>query len=110
MGRKPITDSEITIAICYGIMNVWDFSYKRRLEWEIWAAKFQPCPTCPAPSYSPCLNMTDIKSIRAGKKINPRQNKRAHDSRIDWNRLLNGLKSRGYYRPAIETQVRNQVR
>lgn len=102
---KKITEPEIVMAICYTTMNSWDFTYARRLEWEIWAAKWRVCPTCGAGVGEPCMNLSDKRADRT----QVRRNKRPHDERIDWGRLLEGLKQRGYYRPAIEKQVRNRV-
>jgi hypothetical protein len=112
MGR-PITEDQINMVLCYSMMSAWDFSYSRRLEWEIYGSRHQPCPTCFSPPHQSCLNMSDVKynSTRptTGKR-QVRQNKRPHDSRIDWLIILQGLKKRGYYRASIEAQVRRQVR
>lgn len=112
MPRKPLTEAEIEMAICYSVMTTWNFSYTKRLEWEVWAAAHRPCPTCHEPAKAWCLNMGDLhyNLNHPGADRPVRPNKRPHDRRIDWTRLLNGLKERGYYRPAIEAQVRKQVR
>jgi hypothetical protein len=103
---RAIEEEDIEMAICYSIMTAWSFNYTQRLEWEIWAAKHQTCPTCFSSPHHRCVHMGDIKA----KKLPPRVNKRPHPLRVDWTRLLNGLKQREYYRPAIEAQVRKMVR
>ena len=106
MPRESLTPRELETAICYSIMNAWDFTYTRRLEWEIWASKNHPCPDCQSPEYKPCVHLGELKR---GLE-NPAVNKRPHDARVDWTQLLNGLKQRGYYREVIEREVRKRVR
>lgn len=106
MGRKPLNEDQIVVAICYSVMEAHKFNYQRRLDWEIWGAKTHECPTCHSSPFFPCVNMAHIRS----GALNPRANKRPHAERINWGMILNGLKSRGLYTPALETQVRNQVR
>lgn len=101
---KTYTEYEILMAICYSTMTSWEFGYQRRLEWQIYASRHRSCTVCKADPNSPCLNLSDI---RYGKE--PRVNKQPHDSRIDWGRLLDGLKERGYYRPVIEHQTRRRM-
>lgn len=98
---RNLNEAEIIMATCYQTMSAWDFNYARRQEWIIWAARHRRCPTCSSPPHSPCVNMADKK---AGKT--PRINKQPHDLRIDWGRLLEGLKRRGYYRANIEAKIR----
>lgn len=100
--RKALKIEDIEMAICFSVMTAWDFDYTKRLEWEIFAARHQECPDCQAPPNHRCYNLSD--------KTRTKLNKRPHDIRVDWTRLLNGLKQRGYYRPAIEAQVRKMAR
>lgn len=58
----------------------------------IWAARDQVCPECKARPNRPCLHLGDIK-----KKISePKQNKWPHSSRVNWAKLMDALRSRGY--------------
>lgn len=81
-------------------------NYSRTLEWQIYGAKHRVCPTCLSPQNKPCLNMADIKA----KRPHPRVNRTPHEDRIDWDWILQGLKTRGYYRKIIEDSVRRQLK
>lgn len=76
---------------CLEAMSKAGMNYYRRLEWFIWSAIKRPCPTCSRPPGAPCVNMTDVKASRG-----PRQNRSPHDPRIDWPKIYDGLKQRGY--------------
>lgn len=101
---RVYTEWEVTMAICYSTMKSWDFSWARRRDWVIYASRHRSCTVCKAEPNQPCMNLHDV---RYGNK--PRVNKQPHDSRIDWDRLLEGLKMRGYYRPAIEHLTRKRM-
>lgn len=101
--KRELNETEVVMATCFAIMRAWQFNYNRRREWVIWASRHHRCSRCNSPEYSPCLNLADKKHGKI-----PRINRQPHDERIDWGKLLNGLKKRGYYRPQIEQQVRNQ--
>lgn len=103
MPHKQYTEREIVMAICIQIMRAWGMKGPRRREWMIWASKHQICPDCLSPAGRSCLNMADIRQ----KRPEPRDNRNPHDKRVDWDRMLNGFKERGYYKPALETTVRN---
>lgn len=103
---RPYTEFEVTMMVCHAVMKAWDFDYQRRKSWFIWASKHRVCPTCLSPEHLPCLNMSDIKRGAPEPKVN----KVPHDDRVDWHRLLEGLKQRGLYRPVIENQVRKRVK
>jgi hypothetical protein len=103
--NKEATESQVLMAICYRTMSSWNFDYHRRLEWEVWAAKHQPCPGCPANTGEQCVNLVDVRLNKFPRRLN----KRPHDERVDWARLLSGLKQRGYYRASIETIVRREL-
>ena len=105
MPRKEYTEYDIVMAICIQTMQAWGFQTPKRQEWTGWAAYHQVCSVCLSPPNMPCLNMADVKLNRP----EPRENKNPHDPRVDWNRMLSGFKNRGYYKPAIEAQVRNWV-
>jgi hypothetical protein len=98
---RQLNEAEIVMAICFRTMSAWDFDYSRRREWVIWASRHHSCRVCGSPDFSPCVNLADKK---LGKV--PRINRQPHDERVDWARLFNGLKERGYYRPVIEQQIR----
>lgn len=97
-------ETEIVMSICFTTMSAWGFDYARRLQWVIWASRHHHCRVCYSPEFSPCVNLADVKQGKV-----PRVNRRPHDERVDWGRLLNGLKDRGYYKPAIEAQVRKRT-
>lgn len=104
MGKtREAAEAEMTVAICYGIMKAWEFDYHRRLEWEIFGSRARECPDCGRAPNMPCVNLADLFQ---GKE--PRINKRPHANRIDWRRVLDGLKFRGYYKGSIENQVRRR--
>jgi hypothetical protein len=71
-------------------MNVCGFNNIRRKEWFIWAAKPQACDACGAPAYSPCMNLNTRKKNIEKPTAWP------HEGRVDWARMLQGLKDRGY--------------
>ena len=103
---NKLTEDEIVQAVCYAMMNAWQFNYHRRREWVIWSARQRVCPVCSVPAYSPCLNMAEVKrGVMA-----PSVNRQPHDPRIDWNQVLEGLQQRGYYRKTIEKQTRDAIR
>lgn len=106
MGTREYSEYEMTMMICLRTMRAWEFSTQVRGQWMIWAAKYQVCPTCLSPVGKPCLNMMDIRN----KKPEPRINLWPHDPRVDWNKVLEGLKYRKYYRPVIESTVRREVK
>lgn len=111
MTRK-YSNLDITIALCYRTMDTHNMGYQQRLDWEIYGARHQACSTCGARANMPCANMSDVKynstrSSRDRRKV--RVNKRPHPDRIDWNRIYEGLKKRGYWRQAIETQTRRAM-
>lgn len=89
----PIPVGKETRVRCYAIMTRHNFNSEKRREWSIWAAKHHSCSECKAPKNSPCLNLVDLR-------VKPREfakpNRNPHDSRIDWERLLEGLLKRGY--------------
>lgn len=59
----------------------------------IWAAKDHECPKCKAPAYTPCKNLTGIKTLGFEAA---RENKQPHTERIDYKRLELELRQRGY--------------
>jgi hypothetical protein len=88
MGRqnyRPKTPEQL----CKLAMSQHEFSYTRRVEWNIWAAKASECPSCGAKPYDPCLNLTERGQ---GNIV---RTKWPHANRVDWQRFLDGLKSRG---------------
>ena len=87
-------------------MSAHGFSTDQRREWTIWAAKLELCSKCGARDGTPCVSLADLNNRDEARKQNPRINRWPHDPRINWDRLLNGLKQRGYYHPTIEDQVR----
>lgn len=103
MAHREYTEHEIVMAICFQTMSAWQIKGPRRREWMIWASKHQVCPECLSPAGRSCLNLVDVRQ----KVQEPRENRNPHDKRVDWRRMLGGLKERGYYKPAIETSVRN---
>ena len=107
-----VTLETFNMALCYSIITDWYFDYQKRLEWEIYSSKHRACFSCKASEYEPCRNLSDLNFNKKNpdKLREVRVNKRAHNDRIDWSRMLSGLKQRGYYRPAIEAQVRKQIR
>lgn len=76
-----------------GVMARAGFSVKRVARAHIWAAKFNTCPKCEAPPFTPCRNLLDIKE--AGWSL-ARQNKGPHTERIDYVKLTEQLKKMGY--------------
>lgn len=101
---KALTEAEITQMKCFALMSAWNFTYNRRREWVIWGARHRVCPTCGAQTYKPCLNLSDRRQGRP-----ERTNRQPHDARVDWNRILGGLKLRGYWNQAVITQVTHQI-
>lgn len=71
--------------------GMYGFGYHRRKEWIIWSAIKRVCPTCSAPVGAPCMNMADRKARRP-----ERVNGNPHEDRIDWPKIFDGLKQRGY--------------
>lgn len=86
--KKPMTAQQR----CYYIMTMSRFTYEKRRESLIWAAKENTCPSCHVCPFTSCLNVTDV---RAGKS-NPRVNQVPHHTRVNWEKLLQALKDRGY--------------
>lgn len=66
------------------------FRYGQSIEWWIWAAKPQTCPKCKQPPYEPCLNLNDLKKDIRRTTTWP------HVERVDWHRMWQGLRWRGY--------------
>lgn len=71
-------------------MTMCNFNNQRRLEWMIWAAKDHICPRCGVPAFEACENLTERKG---GQKVPTRW---PHADRIDWIRMVRGLRQRGY--------------
>lgn len=66
------------------------FSYAHRIDWWVWAAKMQECPKCGEPAFSPCMNLVLLKKkVRQATKF-------PHVERVDWKRMAQGLRERGY--------------
>lgn len=101
---QKVPKDKYTQALVWAIIRAWGFNYARRTEWTIYGARHQPCEACKSSAYMPCVNLTDL---RAGRE--PRINKQPHDERVDWERILEGLKTRGYYREAIEANFKKGV-
>lgn len=95
------------MAICFA--NMTAFNVDNRLEWQIWGARAFTCNECKAEPGKPCVSLADLRNRDSWRQLNPKPNKWPHSGRIDWNRVLNGLKQRGYYSPIIEDQVRRMV-
>lgn len=66
-------------------------TWKAKL-WYIWASKTSECPKCEQPPFVACINLNDK---RAGRRV-IRHVAWPHDSRIDWDLLVDGLQQRGY--------------
>lgn len=66
------------------------FYIAQRKAWFIWAAKPNSCSTCSAEPYNPCMNLTERK------KGNEQRTKWPHESRVNWSRVVQGLRERGY--------------
>jgi hypothetical protein len=95
VGNKTTTETERLKIQCNEVMARWN--QPRRREWYIWCAKFKRCEECRAEPFKPCLNLVDLNQ-KALPRHECRQNKNPHDSRIDWKRLRDGLRKRGYFR------------
>lgn len=106
---KLKTERDVTMALCFALMSSRDFTTVRRREWTIWAAKVYFCQDCKQAPGMPCISLADLKNRDTQKQLNPKINKWPHDSRVDWDRMLVGLKERGYYSPVIEDQVRRRM-
>jgi hypothetical protein len=76
---------------CLGVMNLLNFERSRRISWWIWASKHRACPTCKEPPYKACLNMNELNKGRRRKTRWP------HDPRVDWAKMLDGMRTRGYF-------------
>jgi hypothetical protein len=72
------------------------FNHHRRREWIIYGARHRECPNCGQPPYEPCLNKVDLNKGIPRDKC--RVNRQPHDERIDWKRIRDGLRKRGYFR------------
>lgn len=66
------------------------FRGEQRREWYIWASKKRPCPKCKMGYGLPCIH---LGQLRKGIHL---QTRWPHDERIDWLRMFDGLKQRGY--------------
>jgi hypothetical protein len=86
-------DKSSLSVLCHAIMNRNGFNYNRKREWIIWAAKHQQCPSCEQEPGNACLHLGELKT-KAREHV--KFNRMPHDPRIDWERLLEGLKKRGY--------------
>lgn len=75
---------------CMEAMSLCNFTYSQRVEWHIWAARHQICPSCSQAPYQPCLNLTEMRKGRRKRTRWP------HEDRIDWQRFYDGLTQRGY--------------
>lgn len=115
MGRQ-LTDQEVVMAMCNRAMSMFftkggalspRLDTGRRREWVIWAARDKLCPTCKVPAFFPCINLLDKKKGLAPDRC--RANKTPHDERIDWEKLLEGLKKRGYWRESIRREIRREI-
>lgn len=62
----------------------------QRQEWFIWGAIHRVCPTCSAAVGAPCMNLLERR--RGVEK----QVRWPHDARVDWPKVWEGLKKRGY--------------
>lgn len=76
---------------CLEAMNKAGFTYHRRIQWYIWSAIKRPCPSCSVPVGAACINLNDVR-----RRVSPRQNRAPHDPRIDWPKIYEALKLRGY--------------
>lgn len=72
------------------------FTQERRKLWWIWGAKETPCEYCHAPAHSPCLNVSDKVRISKGANIVQRTTKWPHEQRVDWYKIVMGLRQRGH--------------
>lgn len=84
--------------LAYKIMSDNLFSYVKRMEWVWWAAHHHACVKCEAAWGEHCFNLSDLNYIRKHPETTrpQRRNRTPHDERVDWGRLLEGLRYRGY--------------
>ena len=79
------------IAQARRIMSRANFDIHKRRKALIWAAKRNPCDTCKALEFTPCINLTRKKQ---GFEV---EVKWPHENRIDYQLLVSTLHQRGYY-------------
>lgn len=65
------------------------FTSHRRKQWKNWGALKTPCDFCGAGIDEPCMNMNEA---RKGNQVRCQN---AHEGRVDWERVLEGLQKRG---------------
>lgn len=93
MAKQPTEEQKLRIQCNEAMQN---FNHYRRREWIIWGSKHRECPNCKQPPNSPCLNKVDVNKGLSPEQC--RENKMPHDERIDWKRIRDGLRKRGYFR------------
>ena len=73
---------------CMKAMSGWPNA--RCKEWFIWASKKRPCPQCKSQPDVRCYHLGKLKNdIYEGVQW-------PHDTRVDWPKMYEGLKRRGY--------------
>ena len=73
---------------CMKAMSGWNNA--RRKEWFIWSAIKRPCPECKMGSDMRCVHLGKLKKgIHEGVQW-------PHPSRVDWAKMYDGLRTRGY--------------
>lgn len=92
MPEQALTDEQVELRRkVYKITQALGFAWRRRNDWYVWAARLQECPYCGQLPHKPCINMSQAK---LGHTI---PTKWPHESRIDWQKLVDGLIERGYW-------------
>jgi hypothetical protein len=92
MSTKQVTPRRVALELFNSVAMTGGWRHHRRLEWLRWAAWHQECPACQAKKYHACENL----ALR--KRKPPRQAfvQSPHEDRIDYRRLIMGLRERGY--------------
>lgn len=90
--KDPVELAKDPRVRCYSVFTANNFDQARRRAWMIWAAGHQACPDCKAEKNEPCLNMVDLRKM---PREEARKNRNPHDKRIDWERMLRGMRERG---------------
>jgi hypothetical protein len=71
-------------------MHSCNFDRTRSREWLVWGAKHRACPKCGVDAWQRCENLASRKRNKVEYTVFP------HQERIDYDRIRNGLKQRGY--------------
>lgn len=91
---KVVTEEQRLMIQCNEAMS--GMNHHRRREWIIYGARANECSSCGQAPNEPCLNKVDLNKGLPRDKC--RVNRQPHDERIDWKRIRDGLRKRGYFK------------